>query len=455
MKKLGEDTANCENVGYNYKVDETSIKMQKNRFKLHKKCSLLNFFKCLIVLGSFIIYFISDGVSLSFGIFIRETMSHFKKNTTQSSLTASLLQSIPLFLSPFVCILIEKLGCRIVAVIGSVLVTISFVITKYFVDNIISLYLTLGCLASCGLAMCYIPAYLIISFYFDKNRAFATGIAVSGSGLGLFAIPPIMEMLIREYGLMDACFIFGAISSHMLISACLFRPIDTQPSNNENIDCNQTPITTEIIKTDEKKVNFIADTIKILKILFLNKQYVLLNVSYSILSFLITSPYNFLPDHVNINSINDENSLSISLIGIATLIGQIVIGFIADKFRQYNWLIYAICLIISGILTCILPFLKNLYLICFYSIAFGFMISVNYVLQSILVIEAVGLDNLTVAFGYLQLMQGVSTLTGTPAVAWIKDQTGNYNITFYVSGAFISLAGACLLLWPLCKQKKR
>lgn len=62
--------------------------------------------KVLIVFGSFIVYFVADGVSLSSGILIRESIKHFQASATQSSLTASLLQSVPLFLSPFVCILI-------------------------------------------------------------------------------------------------------------------------------------------------------------------------------------------------------------------------------------------------------------------------------------------------------------------------------------------------------------
>lgn len=81
-------------------------------------------------------------------------------------------------------ILIGKYGCRAIALIGATLVTASFIITTFFVNNLLELYLTLGFLNSCGLAMCYLPAYLILSFNFNKKRALAIGIAVSGSGVG-------------------------------------------------------------------------------------------------------------------------------------------------------------------------------------------------------------------------------------------------------------------------------
>jgi MCP family monocarboxylic acid transporter-like MFS transporter 12 len=422
-----------ENNSFLCEKDDKHIKNVK------KAINIENFFKILIIIGSFIIYFIADGVALSSGILIRESSKHFNATTTQSSVTASLLQSIPLFLSPIVCILIEKYGCRIVATIGSILVSSSFVVTKFFVHDLISLYFAIGCLASCGLAMCYIPAYLILSFYFDKRRALAIGIAVSGSGLGVFAMPPIMELLIGEYGWLNACLIFGAISSLMLISACLFRPLVKKQKN-------------EII--DEKQKDFFKQAWEIIRKLYVNKKYLVVSLSYTLLSFLITAPYNFLPSHVSINSINDKYSLTISFIGIATVIGQLVIGFIADKYLSYNWLIYSVCLIVAGLATCILPLLKNLYLICMYSVVFGFMTSVNYVLQSNLVIEAVGIENLTYAFGCIQLSQGVTTLTGTPLVAWLKDISGNYNITFFISGIFICLSGFCLLLWPVVSRKK-
>ena len=159
---------------------------EKNKEIRKKKKKFTNVIsKVLIVFGSFIIYFIADGTSLSFGIHIREIKEYFQTSTTLSSVTGSLLQSIPLFLSPVVCILIEKYGCRVIAFCGATIFTASFIITRFFVTDLISLYLTLGFLASCGLAMCYIPAYLILSFHFDKKRATAIGIAVSGSGLGV------------------------------------------------------------------------------------------------------------------------------------------------------------------------------------------------------------------------------------------------------------------------------
>ena len=35
-----------------------------------------------------------------------------------------------------------------------------------------------------GLSLCYVAAIIIVAYYFDRKRSFATGISVCGSGVG-------------------------------------------------------------------------------------------------------------------------------------------------------------------------------------------------------------------------------------------------------------------------------
>lgn len=210
---------------------EQPVNRRKSSNRRHLKsnlatlCTAQNLYKALIVLGSFIVYFIADGVSLSFGIFTRELVNHFNKKDDVSSvfITTGLLQAVPLFLSPLVCHLIKRYSFRSITLAGATFLVLSFVLTRFFVNSLLTLNLIFGLMTSVGLAMIYIPAYLIISFYFDERRALATGIAVSGSGLGLFVLSPVSEFLIDHFGWKDAILIFSAINSHVFISALLFR----------------------------------------------------------------------------------------------------------------------------------------------------------------------------------------------------------------------------------------
>jgi MFS family permease len=316
-------------------------------------------------------------------------------------------------------------------------------------------------MTSCGLAMIYIPAYLIISFHFDKKRALATGLAVSGSGFGVFILPPLAEFLIDMFGWMNTCFLLGAISSHTFISYCLFQEphlastIKEESENTNEIKVLSTK-TENLSKksTENSRFRQFHDILNDLKNIYSKKNFLIVNLSYFILSFAIAAPYNFLPSHIKLTKLEDPSSRSISLIGISSLIGQITIGILSDYYRSINWLIYAICVIIAGLATCILPFLTEIHLIYIYSVVFGLTTSVNYVLQSTLVIESLGLANLTLAFGCVQLIQGFSTLFGAPVLGWIKDATTDYVASFVTSGLIIILSGFVLLFWPLKNSSK-
>ena len=59
--------------------------------------------------------------------------------------------------------------------------------------SVVMLYFTVGVLTGLGFGLIYLPAIVSVSIYFEKKRAFATGIAVCGSGLGTFIFAPLTK----------------------------------------------------------------------------------------------------------------------------------------------------------------------------------------------------------------------------------------------------------------------
>ena len=59
--------------------------------------------------------------------------------------------------------------------------------------SVVVLYFTIGVLTGLGFGLIYLPAIVSVSIYFEKKRAFATGIAVCGSGLGTFIMAPVTK----------------------------------------------------------------------------------------------------------------------------------------------------------------------------------------------------------------------------------------------------------------------
>ena len=59
--------------------------------------------------------------------------------------------------------------------------------------------------------MIYLPSIVSVGYYFQARRAFATGLAVAGSGLGTFVFPPMCEVLLSNFAWRGALLIIAGI----------------------------------------------------------------------------------------------------------------------------------------------------------------------------------------------------------------------------------------------------
>jgi len=73
--------------------------------------------------------------------------------------------------------------------------------------------------------MAYLPAIVAVSFYFEKRRSLATGIAVCGSGIGTFAFAPLTNALLHEYSWKGTVLILSAILLNCILCGMVFRPL--------------------------------------------------------------------------------------------------------------------------------------------------------------------------------------------------------------------------------------
>lgn len=83
--------------------------------------------------------------------------------------------------------------------------------------------------------MIYLPSIVCVSHYFDKRRALATGIGVSGAGVGTFIFSPLMRFLIETYNWRGAILIQAGIVLNCLVCGLVYRPIKlSDPKKDEN-----------------------------------------------------------------------------------------------------------------------------------------------------------------------------------------------------------------------------
>jgi len=190
-----------------------------------------------VVFASFMIHIIADGITYSFGVFMVEVMNEFNSNRGITSFIPSLLVGVTLGSGPIASYFTNRFGCRLVTIAGAILAAAGLALSLA-ATSVIVLYFTIGILTGLGFGLIYLPAIVSVSVYFEKKRAFATGIAVCGSGLGTFIFAPITKLLITNLGWKYAMLVCSFIILGVIIFGCLMRPLNTNQSHQSQESAN-------------------------------------------------------------------------------------------------------------------------------------------------------------------------------------------------------------------------
>lgn len=102
-----------------------------------------------------------------------------------------------------------------------------------FSTELYHLIITQGLLFGVFSSISYIPAISILAQYFDKRRGMATGLAVSGSGFGGFALSPLLSFLIQKLGWRWALRLNGIIGGFVVILAGCFMKSRVQSGTSK------------------------------------------------------------------------------------------------------------------------------------------------------------------------------------------------------------------------------
>ncbi|KAG5683471.1 hypothetical protein PVAND_012749 [Polypedilum vanderplanki] len=233
-------------------------------------------------------------------------------------------------------------------------------------------------------------------------------------------------------------------STHSVHSANKYGSLKRR-SNNEEVDeqvqvCGCIPCSQETHDTIKKMMSFglLRDPI-----------FILFAVSNFLTSIGFNMPYVYIAAQAEVLQINKQNaSLLISTIGAANTIGRIILGYISDKPWINRLHVYNICLTICGVSTALSAFCFEFWGLAIYSAVFGFTIGAYVGLTSVILVDLLGLDNLTNAFGLLLLFQGIASFVGPPIGGWLYDISGLYEPAFILAGIAIAISGLILYFIP-------
>lgn len=177
--------------------------------------------------------------------------------------------------------------------------------------------------------------------------------------------------------------------------------------------------------------------------------FIVFTVSNFLTSIGFNVPYVYLAAQADVLQIDTKQaSYLLGIIGIANTVGRIILGYLSDKPWVNRLLVYNLMLTICGVSTAFSVMCLDFYSLATYSAIFGFTIGAYVGLTSVILVDLLGLEKLTNAFGLLLLFQGIASFVGPPLAGWLYDITLSYNPGFILAGTTIAMSGIMLFAIP-------
>ncbi|XP_060067523.1 monocarboxylate transporter 12-B-like [Ylistrum balloti] len=108
----------------------------------------------------------------------------------------------------------------------------------YFMISIEYIICVFGITVGFANACLFGNGLVIVGMYFEKRRSLATALALTGASVGHFAIPPILQILLDNYGIHGAFLFQGGFYLNIAFFGSLYRPL-TVVHKNTNVETEQ------------------------------------------------------------------------------------------------------------------------------------------------------------------------------------------------------------------------
>ncbi|XP_008556560.1 monocarboxylate transporter 12 isoform X2 [Microplitis demolitor] len=164
-------------------------------------------------------------------------------------------------------------------------------------------------------------------------------------------------------------------------------------------------------------------------------------------------PFFYLVDSAIKDGVDkNEAPFLLSIIGITNTVGRVICGFVADFPQVNSLLLNNICLLVSTISVAMTPFCESYTSYIIMATFFGTAISGYISLTSIILVDLLGLDKLTNAFGLLILFRGAAAIIGSPLAGSVYDATNSYSIPFFMAAFFFLISTITSFMAPAMKR---
>jgi OFA family oxalate/formate antiporter-like MFS transporter len=148
------------------------------------------FYGWFVVAGAFAVTFVGFGSAYTFSAFVESLQRDFAASRGSVSLVFSLAGVLYFGLGIVSGPLADRWGSRRLAVAGMILVGLGLALAG-LARSLDEVYAAYGLGVGLGVGCSYVPVLGAVQRWFVKRRGFASGLAVSGIGVGTLVMPPL------------------------------------------------------------------------------------------------------------------------------------------------------------------------------------------------------------------------------------------------------------------------
>ena len=390
------------------------------------------FYGWVVVATFFVIGITLYGIHFSFGVFFKSIEGEF--NLTRAATSAILSANMLLagVCSFFAGRALDRYGPKAVVLLMGIFTGLSLVLTSQ-VNALWQIFLTYSLLLAMGTGPLYVVPMSAVSRWFDKKRGLALGLSSLGIGLGTVIMAPFATYLITNFDWHTAYLIIGLIAWLIVIPLSRLlkkdpREIGVLPDGVKS--CRQE------VKSKENSIQLIDSS---LWLVFRKRSFWILVSTWFLFASSVFLVFTHLVPHVtDIGFSAGEAAAVLSLIGMGSIPGRLVMGIASDRIGRKSAII--ICTLLQCWAMVWLLWARDLWMFYLFALIFGFAHGGLGPSMAAIIGDTFGLGKIGAIFGLLEVGFGIGAAIGPAIGGLIFDVTGSYSIAFLTVPAAMLLA---------------
>jgi MFS transporter, OFA family, oxalate/formate antiporter len=375
-----------------------------------------------VVAGAFAVTFVGFGCAYTFSAFVESLQHDFGASRGSVSLVFSLAGFLYFGLGIVSGPLADRVGSRRLAVAGMILTGLGLAAASV-ARSLPEVYAAYGLGVGLGVGCAYVPAIGAVQRWFVRRRGFASGLAVSGIGVGTLAMPPLASLLIDMLGWRGAYLALGALAA--ILGGAMALLIENDPRDRGLAPDGDPPQSGAQPTKPEGAA--VSDAVR-------SARFVSLYAACLICSFGVFVPFVHLVPYARDHGVEASTAvLLLGVIGVGSAAGRFFLGGLADRMgRELSLLLMFIGMALALAIWAISTTIWSLAAFAFvYGVFYGGWVAV----LPAVIMDYFGGRNVSGLIGILYTSVAFGMLIGPSAAGFAFDVSHSYTLPILASAA--------------------